>query len=242
MVKVTAFRMRRMAASRIAHQAGRVPALRPRLIGHFTANLQRLHDTLAGTELSGRYWVWSGLLLGWAREGAILAHDCQDADFAVNDTDFHLLAKSVPALQRAGFRCDRCFVNNRGVVTELTFTRGGAKFDFFRMFPELGNLRYFMYSIRWRGILEVEACLPEQAKVPFSFIGRTWLKQEDHERELQAVYGSWRVPDPGWSYLNQPDIVARRPSRHRHFDWTNGLAGLPPGSLVPGGAGVGQER
>lgn len=241
MVKITGFRMRRIVVARLAHRAQRVPALQPHFVERLATNLRHLHDTLEGTELRGRYWVWSGLLLGWAREGAILRHDSLDADFAVNDRDFHLLARSVPALVQAGFRCDRCFMNNQGVITELTFTRNGAKFDFFRMFPESGTMRYFMYAIRWNGILEMEACLPEQPKVPFSFVGRTWLKPQDHERELTAVYGSWQVPDLGWSYLNQPDIVVRRPSLHRHFDWPHGVKDLPEELLRPGGINVDNE-
>jgi len=48
----------------------------------FVADLLRLHDVLADTEISGRNWVWAAMLLGWAREGDLLAHD-RDADFAL---------------------------------------------------------------------------------------------------------------------------------------------------------------
>jgi hypothetical protein len=232
MVRITPFRLRQVAVMRGAFYARRIPALQPHFVESFAEDLRYLHDTLERTELKGRYWVWSGLLLGWAREGAILAHDSMDADFAVDDRDFHLLAKAVPTLLEAGFTTNRCFVNNEGIITELTFNRHGTHFDFFRMFPQGDNLRYFMYSIKWSEILEYEACLPKQEKVPFSFIGRTWLKQEDHERELQAMYGSWQIPDPNWSYLDQPDIVARRVSRHRHFDWPGG-ADLPAEPFSP---------
>ena len=239
MVKITPFRLRQVIIQHAAFHARRIPVLRRRLEQGFAADLRYLHDTLERTELRGRYWVWSGLLLGWAREGAILAHDSMDGDFAVDDRDFHLLARSVPALEEAGFSTNRCFVNNEGVITELTFSRHGNHFDFFRMFPDGDDFRYFMYSIGLNEILEFEASVPRQAaKVPFSFIGRTWLKQEDHERELRAMYGSWRIPDPTWSYLNAPDIVARRVSRHRHFDWPGGARDLPPELLSPSSVGV----
>jgi hypothetical protein len=235
-VTVTWFRVRKLVAGRLAAAVCRVPALRPLMVRRFAADLRRLHDALEGTGLAGRYWVWGGLLLGWARDGAIMPHDCLDADFAVEDGDFHLLAAAVPALAGAGFRSDRCFVSNAGVVTELTFTRRGARFEFFRMFPEGARLRYFMYSIRWRGIAEVEAAVPNQAKVPFSFVGRTWRKPEDHARELRAVYGPWEIPDPSWSYLDQADIIARRSSCHKHFDWPGGAATLPACLVRPGAA------
>lgn len=238
MIKVTPFRLRRIVVERGAFCARRIPALRPRFVDSFAADLRYLHDTLERTELNSHYWVWCGLLLGWAREDAILAHDSMDGDFAVDDRDFHLLVRSVPALAQAGFSPNRCFVNNDGVITELTFTRHGAHFDFFRMFPEGDEFHYFMYSIRWNKILEFEACVPKQAKAPFSFLGRTWLKQEDHERELQAMYGSWQIPDPTWSYLDTPDMVARRVSRHRHFDWPGGAGDLPAELFSPSSVGA----
>jgi hypothetical protein len=220
MVKITGFRLRHMAAMRFAANARRIPALKPRLVERFAADLRDLHDALERSELKGRYWVWSGLLLGWAREGAILQHDSLDADFAVSDSDFGHLVRSIPALVEAGFVRDRCFVNDAGQVTELTFMRHGARFDFFRMFPGSDQrIHYFMYSIHWNGILEIVASLPAQDKAPFEFIGRTWLKPSDHELELRSIYGRWDIPDPSWSYIDGLDVESRRPSRHRHFDW-----------------------
>jgi hypothetical protein len=225
-VKITAFRLRHLMATRLASSLSRIPALQAQFVQRFTADLRDLNDALQHTELQGYYWVWSGLLLGWARDGAILPHDCLDADFGVADRDFHRLVRAVPAIVQAGFRCDRRFVSNNGQVTELTFIRHGARFEFFRMFPAAGHLRYYMYNIKLNGVIEVEASLPDQATVPFSFIGRTWLKHEDHELELRSIYGSWDTPDPSWSYLDTLDIEARRASRFSHFDWRDGTAAL----------------
>jgi hypothetical protein len=233
MTKITVFRARRLAITRLAESLSRFEFLRPWLMRRFVANLQRLNDALRHTELDGHYWVWSGLLLGWARDGAVLAHDCLDADFAVADHDFQRLVNAVPAIMRAGFRCDRRFVNTAGQVTELTFLRQGARFEFFRMFPADGRLRYYMYSIKLKGITQVEAFVPEQETVPFSFLGRTWLKPKDHDLELRTVYGSWKVPDPSWSYLDTLDLEARRPSPYPHFDWRDGVVVLPQDSSTP---------
>jgi hypothetical protein len=214
-----------MAAGRLAASMGHIPALRPWLLRRFTASLKRLNDTLQTTELSGHYWVWGGVLLGWAREGAIMPHDCFDADFAVTDKDFERLVSAVPAIVRAGFRCDRRFVNSIGQVTELTFIRHGARFDFFRFFPAGDNLCYYLYKIKLKEITEIKASIPDQETEPFSFVDRTWLKHEDHELELRSLYGSWEVPDPSWSYERAKSIQTRRVSPYSHFDWQDGAVG-----------------
>src|ERR1035437_4102694 len=44
-------------------------------VRQFAPGLRRMHDTLSSTDFSGRYWVRAGMLLGWARERDLLAHD-----------------------------------------------------------------------------------------------------------------------------------------------------------------------
>lgn len=234
----------RLIEVRLALYARRIPGLKPRLVELFAADLRDLHDVLERTGLRGHYWVWSGLLLGWAREGAILPHDSLDADFAVTDDDFHRLAAAVPEIAKAGFRCDRRFVNNEGRVTEVCFMRHGARFEFFRMFPEGGRLRYFMFDSMAGENIEFEASVPEQAKVPFSFLGRTWLKHEDHELELRSMYGTWEIPDPSWSYWEAPDIYARRTWYFPDYDWRGGATALADDLSMPtrpGGAPAGDR-
>lgn len=231
MRRMTLFRAWRQMEIRLAESVHRVPAMRAFLVRRFAADLRRLHDAIEQTGLDGHYWVWGGLLLGWAREGAILPHDCLDADFGVRDEDFHYLADAVPAIIKAGFRCDRRFINNEGYITELTFIRHGARFDFFRLFPEAGRLRYFLYSLAKN--IELEALVPDQGIVPFSFIGRTWLRHEDHEAELRTMYGSWEVPDPSWSYMEAPCIEARRTWQQQTFDWLGGADWLVKQDIAP---------
>ena len=56
--------------------------------------------------------------------------------------------------------------------------------------------------------------------------------------EKGSMYGSWQIPEPTWSYLDPPDMVARRVSRHRHFDWPGGAGDLPAELLSPGSVGA----
>jgi hypothetical protein len=200
-------------------RVGRVRLLRRPLGAMFVQDLRRLNDTLRATDLSYRYWVFGGMLLGWARERGVLGHDNRDADFAIRSIDLPKLYAAIPALGRAGFRPLFRYSNHAGDVTELTFTRRGAEFEFFVMCPVGNTLRYFMYGRSPDGPVEVEVETQDQPLVPFDVVGRTWLKPEDHERELSLTYGDWRVPNVGWSYLDQPNIVDRRPWLNANHDW-----------------------
>ena len=235
MIKISLFRCRHVAVDRLVKTTSRVVAVRERSVERLASNLRDLHDAIASTDLHEHYWVWAGLLLGWAREGAILSHDSFDADFAVRDEDFDRLIRAVPAILQAGFACDRKFISDSGLVTELTFTRHGARFDFFRMFPDDGRLRYFIYKLKLRSVTEVEAALPDQPTEPFTFLGRTWLKHADHARELRTVYGNWEVRNPSWAFGDGLNHEAQRTSRHSHsdFDWRpwQVVADLPGASL-----------
>lgn len=205
-----------------------VPVLGPavsfvadRTFAHFfVADLRLLHDVLAETDFANRYWVWAGMLLGYAREGSLLAHD-RDGDFALFPDDLPRLFEVVPKLQRAGFAPIQQFRNSQGDVTELTFRRHWANFEFFVFTPVGHRLRYTVYGYPPHNLVEVDAEIASQELVPFEFLGRTWLKHADHESELTAMYGDWRVPQTKWNYLcDDRAIVATRP-------WTNTMTAWP---------------
>ena len=196
------------------------------MLGQFEDDLRYMHDVLGVTQLSGHYWVCGGMLLGWAREGSILAHDSLDADFGVVDEDFQRLVSAVPELVRAGFKAHRRFMNNDGDITELTFMRHGACFEFFRFYPRAGNLRYFVYADGPDGAVEAQGSVPDQPIVPFDFVGRSWLKHEDHDLELRANYGNWEVVDKEWSYMDDHALDDRCVWKHPDFDWRGELDGL----------------
>jgi len=189
-------------------------------VREFTRDLRRLHDVLAGTELAGRFWVWAGMLLGWAREGRLLAHD-RDADFALLPEDVPRLLRAALALRRAGFRPWLQFRNNEGQVTQFTFRRHRTKFEFFVFEPVDGMLRYYSHGWPPDHLVEVQARVPDQELVPFDFLGRTWLRHADHERELESIYGDWRTPHHDWYYLEDDRAaVCHRPWVNTDTSWS----------------------
>jgi hypothetical protein len=191
---------------------GSIPGLRSGSLSSrlaaFEEDLRLLHDVLADSALAGRYWVWCGMLLGWAREGRILP-GALDADFAFSAADDARFARAVPALLDAGFRRWFCFRNNAGEITEETFIRRGVKYEFFRMTDVGQQYQYYTYGRDDQGPVELVARLARQELEPFEFLGRPWLKSADHEAELEAIYGDWRTPDPTWTYLNEGTIIGR---------------------------------
>lgn len=185
-------------------------------------DLQRLNDALARTPLADRYWLFGGVLLGWAREGRLLAHDFRDADFAYDAIDDDRFAAAVPELQRAGFERLFRFRSNDGEITEHTFRRSGAKFDFFRLNRRDSHYRYHVFASephREERFIELIGEIPAQPLEPVEFLGRTWLKPTDHEAELEAIYGDWRTPNPKWSFLNDHAIVERQTWKYPSYRW-----------------------
>ena len=186
---------------------------------HLTADLRRINDLLAAGDLSGRYWVRAGMLLGLVREGRLLAHD-RDADFGLLREDLPRLLHLVPTLRQAGFHPLLQFRNNQGQLTELTFRRHSAKFEFFVLEPNDEMYRYYVFGWPPNNLFEVEKQVHKQDFVPFDFLDRTWLRPVDSERELEFMYGDWQTPRRTWNYLSDGrNIVARRPWTNTDTSW-----------------------
>jgi LicD family len=189
-------------------------------VHRFTTDLHRMNDVLEGTELAGRYWIRAGLLLGCIREQGLLAHD-RDADFGVLREDLPRLLRAVPALREAGFQPLQQFRNNDGQLTELTFRRYFAKYEFFVLEPVDGMFRYYVYGWPPDNLYQVEKQVPEQSFVPVEFLGRTWLRPADSERELEFMYGDWRTPQRKWNYLQDGrNGVDRKPWVNADTSWS----------------------
>lgn len=177
------------------------------------ANLQLLHDVVARTPMNGRLWVFGGLLLGWAREGDLLGHDCDDVDFAYLAEDAAVFEGIFGTLEDAGFKLSLRYPGATGEATEYAFRRDGIKFDFFCLTAtDDARFHYRSYGGLPDGRLVANLIeIPGQPLEEFRFLGRTWLKVRDHDAELTALYGDWRTPRPDWDYMAGPSIVDRIP-------------------------------
>lgn len=173
-------------------------------VADFERELVLLNDTLAHSSLAGRYWVIGGLLIGWARQGSVLPHDCQDADFGLLNEDRERFLATIPLLIAAGFAPFARYVDNRGVSVEYSFAKQGVRFDFFFHEPAGDKLRstFFGFSPAHEHPEPIELIceVPRYGLSPMEFLGRTWLKPDDHESFLTAEYGNWRVANPAFDH------------------------------------------
>jgi GT2 family glycosyltransferase len=185
----------------------------------FGDDLRLLHDTLATTSFGERYWMWGGVLLGWARDRDLLDHDLYDADFAFSVSDMAHFAIAARALIAAGFQPLFRFRNNEGTPTEYTFARNGAKFEFFAVEPCGETLRYHVFSDDELS-MQATSEIRDQPLARFRFLRREWRKHADHGAELTQIYGDWQTPDPDWRYMEGPAIVKREPWSATDYAWT----------------------
>jgi hypothetical protein len=181
-------------------------------------NLRLLNDTLARSPLAGRWWMFAGGLLGWAREGNVLLHDSVDVDFLVLDEDIPRLHASIDLLRRAGFQPLFRFPGVGRPTTIFSFLRDGAKFEFMRAERRGEVFSFWSYGPGRGGGIANRHELPAQPLVEFRYLDRTWLKTRDHDLELTASYGDWRTPDPAFTYMDSPAIVERVPWDDTSFD------------------------
>jgi len=139
-----------------------------------------------------------GLLLGCMRDGEPIRWD-RDADFGFHEEDLPAFLAAFDELRRKGFSAARLQVNNDGSITKWAVRREGIKYEFF-MFRRHGNrLRWYYHHSR-EPRLEIVNEVPVHGLDEFELYGRRWLKPDNADACLTALYGDWRVPDPDYVY------------------------------------------
>jgi hypothetical protein len=196
-------RLTRSVRKLAGYLRGERGATLPRLI----EGMQRLHDVLAPTSLAGKMWINGGVLLGYIREGGPLAHET-DVDFSYWEADAGDVHAAMPRLLAAGFRRYARWTNNEAHVTEWSLLYRGIKFEFFEMHRCGNRMRWYCYGGNPCQELLNEA--PLHGLEPFEMAGRRWLKPDDHEAYLTALYGDWRIPNPAYCYATDSRAIIRR--------------------------------
>ena len=169
--------------------------------------MQRLNDVLLETRLADKVWINGGVLLGYVRHGQPLAHDT-DVDFSYWDHDAECVDAAMPHLLGAGFRRHARWTNNEGRVTEWSISYRGIRFEFFEMHRCGGKMRWYCYG--GKPCQELLNEVPLHGLEAIEMAGCRWLKPDDHETYLSALYGDWRTPNPAYCYVSDSRAIIRR--------------------------------
>ena len=188
----------------------------PLMMARLSEGMRRLHEVLQATPFAEKYWINGGLLLGYVRKGRPMYHD-HDVDFSFWREDRECLLAALPRLFDAGFEKLRRWTNNEQETTEWSIKYRGVAFEFFEMHQADKKMRWYCYGGNPMQELLNEA--PLHGLTTCRILGHSWLKPDDHETYLQALYGDWRTPNPDYFYVNDSQAIIRRRSWQGTFEW-----------------------
>jgi len=173
----------------------------------YRKNLILLHDVLESTRFAKRFWITNGLLLGWARNRRIIPWDFDDADFGYFPEDRDKFIEVQANLTDAGFELKTINHKPHDIVHRYVFVKDNTRFEFFEM-KKKGTKINYTYLLTRNGIkYKMDCTIPMHGFEEIKFVGRTWLKPDDHELNLTAIYGNWRKPDPGYFYADDDKSI-----------------------------------
>jgi phosphorylcholine metabolism protein LicD len=150
-----------------------------------------------------------GMLLGCIRHGEPMPWDL-DADFGFLEQDLKRFRQAIRALEDKDFRLRPVSVNNDGTESKWAFRYQGVKYEFY-LFRTVGSrLRWYYHA--QKPSIEVVNEIEAHGLSEIELYGRRWLKPEDHEGYLEALYGDWQTPDPQYCYWKDcRATIIRRP-------------------------------
>ena len=153
------------------------------------------------TPMQQRFWICGGVLLGYAREGAIIRGDT-DIDFHYWVEDEALLLEVFEALPEREFQYIGRHVNNDGIVTQHILKVLGVKVEFFAAWRKEGCIEWNCYTTRhWnRPVRQFLNRIPDLQFEVVQFYDVEVCKPVDHDLYLRALYGDWRKPMSDYTY------------------------------------------
>lgn len=150
------------------------------------------------------FFLVSGTLLGYAREGQLLKHD-KDIDVGV--LGWEQQYKIGMALQKSTqFALSADFLKGSGVYyVPISHNATGVIIDLFFYHEDHG--KYVTGVDFFFGYRQTFAFSPFKLKA-MEFLGVPMFVPEDTELKLRENFGDWRTPDPGYiSHLEAPCTV-----------------------------------
>ncbi len=166
-------------------------------------------------QLGHKIWIEAGTLLGYVREGAILAHDI-DMDFAMlNPKDASELDRIIEFLAERNFVLNRKLVY-KGDVKEISFSYNGLNVDIILF--ERVNEKVISTTMIWYGMnalnkpVDIEAFyyeLPMEELEQVSFMDATTYVPTNPVDYLKGYYGEdYLIPNTNYDWRQNPIYVS----------------------------------
>lgn len=166
-------------------------------------------------QLGHKIWIEAGTLLGYVREGAILAHDI-DMDFAMlNPKDASELDRIIEFLAERNFVLNRKLVY-KGDVKEISFSYNGLNVDIILF--ERVNEKVISTTMIWYGMnalnkpVDIEAFyyeLPMEELEQVSFMDATTYVPTNSVDYLKGYYGEdYVIPNTNYDWRQNPIYVS----------------------------------
>lgn len=166
-------------------------------------------------QLGHKIWIEAGTLLGYVREGAILAHDI-DMDFAMlNPKDASELDRIIEFLAERNFVLNRKLVY-KGDVKEISFSYNGLNVDIILF--ERVNEKVISTTMIWYGMnalnkpVDIEAFyyeLPMEELEQVSFMDATTYVPTNSVDYLKGYYGEdYLIPNTNYDWRKNPIYVS----------------------------------
>ncbi len=166
-------------------------------------------------QLGHKIWIEAGTLLGYEREGAILAHDI-DMDFAMlNPKDASELDRIIEFLAERKFVLNRKLVY-KGDVKEISFSYNGLNVDIILF--ERVNGKVISTTMIWYGMnalnkpVDIEAFyyeLPMEELEQVNFMDATTYVPTNPVDYLKGYYGEdYLIPNTNYDWRQNPIYVS----------------------------------
>lgn len=166
-------------------------------------------------QLGHKIWIEAGTLLGYEREGAILAHDI-DMDFAMlNPKDASELDRIIEFLAERKFVLNRKLVY-KGDVKEISFSYNGLNVDIILF--ERVNEKVISTTMIWYGMnalnkpVDIEAFyyeLPMEELEQVNFMDATTYVPTNPVDYLKGYYGEdYLIPNTNYDWRQNPIYVS----------------------------------
>lgn len=161
-------------------------------------------------------WICGGVLLGYARHGALLEHDT-DIDFHYWKKDSNATIKFINDLtSKKNFSYSKNYKNNDGQITQHVIKYKKTTIDFFMAEEIDDKIEWYSYTTKhWnRPSRQFLNQAPYMGLEKFNFYGHKALKPRNHEIYLESLYGDWKTPQKDYTYyIDSKAIISKSPWR-----------------------------